>query len=218
MNKLQRQSGGLFRPIGNKLVEQLFSGEFNDQHILQLTIKFASENVNVNELASYFGAIYKVDGLLHSSGYRSYVRNFEQQIEFTRIQSGSIVTEIQRIITSPDAYNLVGICLFLRYLQQGVHKIIETTGAYYDTLNKREDYLEKRENRKTRERENRARRRELKKAVAEDKELAQLSDNDRAKLVDLVDQLCRKNSAKLNAIVRFSEKYVKSISLKSQKK
>lgn len=210
MSFLQRQSHGLSRPIKDKFIGKLFPTEFSDEYIIQLTINFADENININELSSYLRAIYKVDGLLHGSAYRSYVHNSYQQIEITRIRSGSVITEIERLITSPDSYNLGIIWLFLKYLPQGIAKLVEVTSNVVDVLNKREDYLEKREKRKMRK--------SIRRIVLNDQELEALTDKDKDKLVKLLSELYEANTSKLNAMVRFSEKYVKSVTLRPRKR
>jgi hypothetical protein len=210
MSSLERQSGGLSRPMKDKLIAQLFPDDLDDDNVVQLTIRFAAENINVNELASYLGAIYKADGLLHGPQYRSYVHHSDQQIELTRIRSGSVLAEIERYITAPNAYNLGVLWLFLKYLPQAITKLTEIASNVIDVLDKREDYLEKRAKRKLRQ--------DIKRVVADDPELVSLSEADKAKLVKLLGELYESNSTKMNAMVRFSKKYVKEITFKARRK
>lgn len=210
MKSLVRVSSGLSRPMKRELVPLLFAEEYSDEYNLLLTIRFSGQSINVNELASYLSSIYKVDGLLQGSGYRSYVRTPERQIEITSIREGSVIVEIERLINHPGAYSLVAIAVFLRGLTQFLPGITQAVSNHYEAMNKREDYLEKREKRRLRK--------DVRRILLDDPDLVALSKDDKDKLVKLLGELYEANLPKLNAMVRFARKYVSSVTVRPKRR
>ena len=97
----------------------------------------------------------------------------------------------------------------MKYLPKLFTVILDSAHKYYDTLLKREEYLEKRERR--------AIRKEIRELLNEEVELTNLDKKAKEKLVDILDELYLRNSKKLKATGQFGNEKVKSVTIRPRK-
>jgi len=187
--------------------EVLFGDNIGDIESIELLITIDDRRLNIKELSAYLDFIYQTDGYLSTYSFLSYSKMPRVQIEITEIRKGSILIVVERLLNEIGGQNLMIIFLVLKYLPDTIKATLDGAERYYSVLEKREDYLEKREARKFRS--------PLKKAIFSDDELNSMSDRQKEKLAKHLNKFYKKNNL---AASRFAQKFIKSIELKPVRK
>jgi hypothetical protein len=210
MANIEKFSPLKLKRIGYSLTEIFFQDLSSNDNCIQLIVTVESQNINIKQFSRYLDLIYRIDGMLSEIGYARYVQTPNSQIEISDVQFGSIELWIERFINSIDANNLVIIGLCLKYLPKMIKIPLEAGKQYYELLNEREDYLEKKEKRKAKS--------NLRQAINQDDDLIGVPRSLKEKLLNLMIELYDKNKKYINSSSRFIYKSVKSVDLKTKKK
>lgn len=209
MKSIEKFSSSSPQGIGTHLTQLLVESSNPADDSIELVISIESESLSIKGLSSYLDIIYRIDGMISKLGYNRYVHIPEVQIEISEVRFGSVEIIIEKLYTSLDANNIIIIGIFLKYLP----KIIQTTAGtglqIFDMLNKREEYLEKKERRILRK--------TIRKSLNEDEDLQGINQHLKEKLVDLLDGLYVKNAHRLNSSSKFANKSVKSVRVRTKK-
>jgi hypothetical protein len=190
---------------------RVFFEDISDEYnAIELSIQMNDKELNVKELSSYLDLIYRIDGQLSEYGYSRYVHNPSMQIEIDQIRFGSWIIVIERFLKSIEGEKLVILFLGLKYLPLVVKTIADSFERYYEIMNKREDYIEKKDSRR--------KRKEIDKLLANEDGFAKLDKKERKKLVLIIEGLFDNNKGKIVAASRFAQKSIKDIRIKPAKK
>ena len=188
-------------------LDEIFFGQSTSEYdSVELIITIVDENINIKELSSYLDFIYEVDGNLSKFGFLSYSKMPRNQLEITQIKKGSWELIIEKLLNTVDSQNLFILFLILKYLPNVIQATLDGAHKYYETLNTREDYLEKKSKRKFRS--------PLKKAINEDDLFKNLQQKEKDNLYKLLKSFYKKRNL---AASRFSQKYIKDIQIKPKK-
>jgi len=213
MVNIQKFSPLSVKRISSNLTEILLNNYNNEDNCIELMISIKSQDLNIKEYSDYLQLIYKTDALLSEMGYSRYVQKPKSQIKISEIKFGSVEHYIERLIHSLDANNLIIIGLSLRYIPNILKSTLESGVQYYDLLNKREDYLEKRDRRVKKNLK-----KSIRQSIENDAEFKDIDAKSKGKLVSLLEYIYNKNIILLNTAYRFSIKNVKSITLRTKHK
>lgn len=193
-----------------KLAKLLFDKESNDDDTIELIITINNEDVNFKELSSYFDLIYRLDGHLSEIGYLKYVHNPNAQIKIDDVRIGSWEIVIERLLKSIEADKLVIIYIALKYLPNVIQAVVDNVHKYYQVLDLREDFLEKKEKRE--------KRKIIRELINHDSEFTNLEKKQKEKLIAILEELYDKSNAKTVPASRLAQKSIKGIKLKLKKK
>jgi|SRR6185436_1319926 len=210
MSNLQLSNSGFLKRRDFKLAPTIFKQSVGGSDEIELIISIASGRINVKELSCYLDFIYRIDGMLSPAGYASYVHNPNLQIEIDEIRLGSWELIIQSILNSFEADKLVIFWLTLKYLPNTLNNLLDIPIKTIDFLNKREEYLEKKDRRKLRK--------NIRELVKSEVDLTGLDDRKKKQLVNILDELYARNTRRLTPSIRFAKKFIKSIKLIPRKK
>jgi len=192
------------------LTKLYFQEADNNFDIIELIISIEQTGVNVKELSSYLDFIYRVDGHLSEIGYSKYVHNPRLQIEIDDIRFGSWEIVFQKLLNSIDGDKLFIIYLSLKFLPKVIQTLLDAGYRFYEILDIREDYLEKKEKRKYRK--------TIRQLIADEQRLSGLHKRQKEKLVDLLDKLYSEIGNRTVAASRFAKKFIKELKIISAKK
>ncbi|PTX22677.1 hypothetical protein C8N40_101504 [Pontibacter mucosus] len=196
--------------LGTALTKLFFEKSNLDNNAVELEISIDSGNLSVREFSSYLDIIYRIDGMTSELGYNRYVQIPEAQIQISEIRFGSVLIVIERLLQNLDATNIVIIWISLKLLPKVINATTQSGIQIFEMLNKREEYLEKRDRRKFRKK--------IRDSINEDNELQEIDKNLKEKLVDLLDEIYFKNSQRIGPASRFADKSVKSVQIKTKRK
>jgi len=201
-------------PSLNKLnlTQSIFKDVPSELDSLELAIKIQQTEINIKELSSYLEFIYKIDGYLSELSFAKYSHNPRQQIEISEVRFGSWDIVIERLLNSIDADKLAIIYFTLKFLPKIIETFIDKIHTYYQILETRENYLEKRARRK--------KRKEIRKLINDEKELNFLGRKQKQKIILVIESLYEKAGDTNIPASRFAQKFIKEIKLvpKSRKK
>lgn len=203
MSNIQKRENSFLSQYNLNVDEILFGEYVGDIESVELVITIEDKNLNVKEFSSYLDFIYQTDGYLSKYGFLSYSKMPRVQLEITETRKGSLVLIIEKILANIDGQNLMIIYLVLKFLPTVIKASMNSVEKYYSILDKREDYLEKKEARKFRS--------PLKKAIFSDDELSSMSDKQKEKLAKQLNKFYKKNNL---AASRFAQKFIKNIEIK----
>ncbi|WP_242922016.1 hypothetical protein [Pontibacter liquoris] len=198
------------RKLATALTNLFFENTNLDYNAIELEISIDSENLNVREFSSYLDIIYRIDGMTSELGYSRYAQIPEAQIQISEIRFGSVLIFIERLLNEFDVNNIAIIWISLKLLPKVINTATQSGVQIFEMLNKREEYLEKRDRRKLRKK--------IRESINEDDELQIIDKNLKEKLVDLLDEIYFKNSRRLGPASRFANKSVKSVNLNPKRK
>jgi len=224
MANIDRYSSSLPKKVGSDLTKLLFEDSYPESNCIELIISFKEKDINVKDLSSYLDLIYRIDGQLSKIGYTRYVQMPRIQIKITEFRIGSVEVSIERLINSLDFNNIAIIGLCLRYLPSVIKTFIEVGDKYYEMLNKREDYLEKNNKRKSKigdninDKSRRQIRKNIRNCITQDKHLPSINKKFKDSLVNLISNLFSKNLSKLNSSSRFANDAVNDIKISVKRK
>lgn len=210
MANIERFSSSSPQKIGSTLTTLFFEEANQEDNCIELVISIDSNHLSIKEFSSYLDFIYRIDGMTSELGYKRYVQIPRAQIEISEIRFGSLLIIIEKFIDELDGKTLVIIGLCLKYLPQVIKTSTEASVHLFDMLNKREDYLEKKDRRKLRK--------SIRDSIKEDEALQGINKNLKEKLVDLLDEMYVKNTQRIGPASRFASKSVKSIKIKTKRK
>lgn len=207
MPNIQKTESSFPSRYNLNIEEVLFGNYVNDFESIELIITLDDKNLNIKEFSAYLDFIYQTDGYLSNYGFLSYSKMPRVQLEITEVRQGSLVLIIEKLLNEIGGQNLMIIYLVLKFLPNVIKATLDGAEKYYSILDKREDYLEKKDKRKFRS--------PLKKAIFSDLELNSMSDNQKEKLAKQLNKFYKKNNL---AASRFAQKFIKNIELKPNKK
>ncbi len=187
------------------LTQRIFRDIPDDFNALELSISVLETNINVKELSSYLEFIYKIDGQLSDLSIAKYSHNRYQQIEISEIRFGSWEIVIERLLNTLDADKLGILYLCLKYLPKVIEVLIDKLHTYYQILETRENYLEKRDKRK--------KRKKLRDIIDKDEELNFLDKKQKEKIITILEGLYEKTGDTKIPASRFAQKFIKNIKL-----
>lgn len=205
MSSIQKYQPKIANKIYENILNQIFSGQSNDRYIY-LVIKIEDNDLNVKDFSTYLELVYRVDGLLSRQGFNSYSKSYDSQIKITKVSFGSIELTIEKLLSEIGSERLIFIWLILKYLPTLINGTMEATNKYYDTLLKREEYLEKVNNRKQKK--------NIRSLVYDDAELSSLEKKDKEKIVNVLNDIYNNNPKKIGSAFRFARNSVKSVKIK----
>jgi hypothetical protein len=192
-----------------KLSQSIFKDVANDFDYLELFIKIQDTNINIKELSSYLELIYKIDGQLSEVSFARYSHTPRHQIEISEIRFGSWDIVIERVLNDINADKLAITYFALKFLPKIIETFVEKIHTYYQILETRENYLEKRANRQ--------KRKELRKLINDEKELDFLDKKQKEKIVLIINSLYEKVGDTTIPASRFAQKFIKDIKLLPKK-
>lgn len=208
MSNIEPYKHGLPERLSQNLVKHLFT-DIDNNDVIQLSIRIDDFDISVKDFSTYLHFIYKIDGILSDVGLLSYSRLYRGHIRIAKIEHGSIEILIERLFSEYGADRLIIIWLALKYLPKILSGSLDAIHKYYDTLVKREEYLEKKERRVIRK--------NIRGLLNEEVELTNLDKKIKEKLVDILDELYFRNHKKLKATSQFGVDKVKSVAIKKRK-
>lgn len=191
---------------------------------IELIITIRKEKLNVKDFSSYLNFIYRVDGHLSEQGLLSYSHYPDSQIAISEIRIGSYDIVFEWLKSAFHDYNKVVILYFtLKYLPKVIQSYLDAIYKAYQIADIREDVLEKRRKRETREikaqrekKEKRAYKKELRGLFNE--EFPNLDKKQKEKLVETVAQLYLKVGYRNVSAARFAQQLMDDIKLFPKKK
>jgi hypothetical protein len=210
MSNIQLFKRNLVSISKSGLTRVVFEDISDEYNAIELGIQMNDKELNIKELSSYLDLIYRIDGQLSEYGYTRYVHNQRMQIEIDRIRFGSWIIVIERLLKSIEGERLVILFLTLKYLPLLVKTFVDSFHRYYEIMNEREDYIEKRDNRR--------KRKELDKLLTNEDGFAKLDKKEKKKLILIIEGLFENNKGKIVAASRFAQKSIKDIRIKPTKK
>ena len=210
MSNIQLFKRNLVSVSKSGLTRVVFEDISEEYNAIELSIQMNDKELNIKELSSYLDLIYRIDGQLSEYGYTRYVHNPRMQIEIDRVRFGSWIIVIERLLKSIEGEKLVILFLALKYLPLVVKTFVDSIHRYYEIMNEREDYIEKRDNRR--------RKKEIDKLLINEDGFAKLDKKERKKLILIIEGLFENNKGKIVAASRFAQKSVKDIRIKPTKK
>jgi hypothetical protein len=210
MNEIQRYSNNLPAISKLGLTKHLFEQGSDDYNAVELIISMQDSGLNVKELSSYLDFIYRIDGHLSEIGYLKYVHNQRLQIEIDNIRFGSWEIVIERFLNTVDADKLAILFLALKFLPKIVQTFIDNIHKYYEILNTREDYLEKKDRRKNRK--------EIRDLINQEQGFSTLDKKQKEKLVTILEELFKTTEKQKIPASRFAQNSVKDVKLRSARK
>jgi hypothetical protein len=175
---------------------------------IELVITIKDTNINAREFAAYLSLMDRVYGRVSIGGFRTYSLTPYTQLELTEIRKGSIEIVIIEILSHfRDTFPFVILWLFLKYFPTGFKTISEATKNFADSYKSIEEGRLVRENRKR-----------LKDEIKRDELLQKLNNDQINQIIALLASLEMNEHRKLPAATRFSQKYVKSVTIRVKKK
>jgi hypothetical protein len=174
---------------------------------IELTISIEQEHINIKELSTYLELIYFIDGNLCEFGFNAYSKRPQRQIEFSEIRNGSILLIIEKLLSEIDSEKLIIIYLLLKNLPKVFNVALDSAEKYYSIMDKREDYLAKKDIRKSQKEK-------VSKELSNESVLRLLNEKEFERLVEFIDNFYMKIGNRKYHPVRFSKRFVKSITLR----
>lgn len=206
MANIEKYSSKLPAALKIGLIKHLFGQSNYDFNAVELVISIKESDINVKSLSSYLDFIYRVDGQLSEIGYKRYTHYPQAQIHIDKIRFGSWEIIIERLIESGGAEKLGILYLVLKFLPEVTKTITNGIHSYYETMNIREDYLEKREKRRIRK--------EVRELINIEEGFSTLEKKQKEKLVALLEELYKASEKKLPSATRLAQKSVKEIKIR----
>lgn len=190
-----------------------------DFESIALIIKIKKEKLNVKDFGSYLNFIYRIDGHLSEQGLLSYSHYPDNQIAISEIKIGSYDIIFEWFKNTLNNYNnVVLLYLVLKFLPKVIQSYLDTIYKGYEILDIREDYLEKKQKRETKElkaqrekKEKRVYKKELRELF--DEELPDLDKKQKEKLVETVALLYLKAGYNNVSAARFAKRVMEDIKL-----
>ncbi|GEM_PF-1571681 len=195
-------------PLRNIDLLSVLLGSTSSSDRVELVITLDDQNLNIKDLGSYLDFIYWIDGNLSKYGFASYSHTPSQQIAISRIQIGSWELVIEEIVSSENVKVISVLFLALKYLPSVVKASLDTAYRYYEVLEKRDDYLEKKGKRRFKS--------QLKRTIYEDDDLKLINENEKEKIYQFIRGLY--NRKKSIRAARFAAKSVRRVTIRSKKK
>jgi hypothetical protein len=192
------------------LFRQLFEQIPEGYNAVELVISLEENAIKIKELSAYLDIIYRFDAHLSEVGFNRYIHYPNLQVEIDEIRFGSWEIIIQRFLDSVDADKLDIIYLALKFLPKIVQTFSGNIYRYYEILDKREDFLEKRDKR--------IQRKKMRELINQEFEFSNFDKKQREKLVDILEQLYQKTDNKLVPASRLASKTIKNLKLNPIKK
>lgn len=132
------------------------------------------------------------------------------QIEIDEVRFASWEIVIQRFLGTLDADKLAIIYLALKFLPNIIQTFSDGVYQYYEIMDKREDFLEKRDKR--------IQRKKIRELINQEFEFSNLDKKQREKLVEILEELYQKTDNKLIPASRLANKTIKSLKINPIKK
>ena len=192
------------------LLNLLFEQIPEEYNAIELVISFEENSIKIKELSAYLDIIYRFDAHLSDIGFNRYIHYPNLQIEIDEIRFGSWEIVIQRFLDSVDADKLAIIYLALKFLPNIIRTFSDGIYRYYEIIDKREDFLEKRDKR--------IQRKKIRELINQEFEFSNLDKKQREKLVDILEELYQKTDNKLIPASRLASKTIKSLKINPIKK
>lgn len=192
------------------LLNLLFEQVPEEYNAIELVISFDEKSVKIKELSAYLDVIYRFDAHLSDIGFNRYIHYPHLQIEIDEVRFGSWEIVIQRFLGSVDADKLAIIYLALKFLPNIIRTFSDSIYRYYEIMDKRGDFLEKRDRR--------IQRKKIGELIDQEFEFSKLDKKQRDKLVDVLEELYQKTDNKLIPASRLATKTIKSLIMNPIKK
>ena len=192
------------------LINQLFEQTPDDYDAIELVVSLEQNGIKLKELSSYLDVIYGFDAHLSDIGFNSYIHQPDRQIQIDEIRFGSWEIVIQGYLHSIDADRLAIIYLGLKFLSKLVETLPNSVHRYYEILDKREDFLEKRDKRR--------RRKNIRELINQEFDFSNLERKQRERLVDVLEELYQKVDNKLVPASRLARRTIKDLKLNPVRK
>ena len=224
MTNIQKYSDKL-PPLGSiDLSELVIQKAAKDFDSIELIITIRKEKLNVKDFSSYLNFIYRIDGHLSEQGLLSYSHYPENQITISEIRFGSYDIIFEWIKNVVHDYNKVVILFFaLKFLPKVIQSYLDVVYRSYEIADIREDFLEKKQKRETKElkaqnekKEKRAYKKELR--ILFDEEFPKLDKKQKEKLIETIAQLYLRVGYPNISAARFAQRLMDDIKLVPRKK
>jgi hypothetical protein len=192
----------------NALASVVYQFDLRKGDTLELVVTVADAGINAREFAAYLRLMDRVYGRVLRGDLRSYALTSHGQLEIAKISKGSLDISIVDVFSQfHDAIPLLMLWLFLRYVPAGLKAISEVTKNLADSFKAIEEGRLTRLNRK-----------KLKEDLQGEERLRVLNTAQINELVALLASLEIEEHRTLPAAVRFSEKYVKDVTIMTKKR
>ena len=224
MANIQKYSDKL-PSLGNlDLSKLLLPNDTQDFDSIELIITIKKEKLNVKDFSSYLNFIYRVDGHLSEVGLLRYSHYPENQIAINEIKIGSYDIIFEWLKNTWSNYNNVIILYFaLKFLPKVIQSYLDTIYKGYQIADIREDYLQKKHKRESKEikaqrekKEKRTYKKELRELF--DEQLPTLDKKQKEKLMETVAQLYMRVGYRNVSAARFASRLMDDIKLLPKKK
>tara|TARA_R110002124_G_scaffold122338_1_gene280884 strand:- start:4001 stop:4603 length:603 start_codon:yes stop_codon:yes gene_type:complete len=163
---------------------------------LELSIRIADEDLTIRDLSAFLDFIDRIYGRLSEKGLPSYARKEYGHLKIKKLQKGSWELLLQEVLSSGYSYSLIVILLAVKYLPPAVQSIAT---AYNQVEQGRLAH---------------ANRKRIKAEMEKDEHLAELSNERRNQITQLVDFLHEKEKERLHRAIRFTQKRLLSIKIR----
>ncbi len=212
MSNIEKYKGNSIALSASKtyLLNLLFEQIPDEYNAIELVISFDEKSIKIKELSAYLDVIYRFDAHLSDKGFNRYIHYPNLQIEIDEVRFGSWEIVIQRFLGSLDADKLAIIYLALKFLPNIIQTFSDGVYRYYEIMDKREDFLEKRDKRIQRKR--------IRELINQEFEFSNLDKKQREKLVEILEELYQKTDNKLIPASRLANKTIKSLKINPIKK
>lgn len=212
MSNIEKHRGNPIALSASKtnLLNLLFEQIPEEYNAIELVISFDENSIKIKELSAYLDVIYRFDAHLSDIGFNRYIHYPNLQIEIDEIRFGSWEIVIQRFLGSVDADKLAIIYLALKFLPNIIRTFSDDIYRYFEIMDKREDFLEKRDKR--------IQRKKIRELINQEFEFSNLDKKQREKLVEILQELYQKTENKLIPASRLASKTIKSLKINPVKK
>lgn len=174
--------------------------------IIELVVSIQGENLNIREFGAYLSFIDRVYGRLSQEGIHAYVHNEKEQLTIARMRQGSIEVVIERVFSELQDTRIVVLWLVLKYLPNLLKSSAEALKNIANAYNEYEQGRLARENRKI-----------LRAQLKKEELMRKLSPTKLDQLVKFLATVYAQESYKLAAPIRFAQKFVSNVLLRTRK-
>jgi hypothetical protein len=190
------------------IASSFLSPDVSPDSIIELVVTVEDTNINVREFAAYLSLMDGIYGRASRGDFRSYSFNQYVQLEISEIRKGSIDLVSTEILSHfRDTFPILILYFFLKYFPIGLKTISEATKNFTESYKSLEEARIVRENRK-----------KLKAEMKRDEVLQNLDRKQINQLSALLASLEMTEQRKLPAALRFSRKFVRSVTIRIRRR
>lgn len=199
----------------NKFIEQklgdlatILYPNYEEIKSFQLVISINCQNINAKELGDLFYLIYRIDGKYSELGFHSYAQRKDRQIT-SNFRTGSLEIVLDTLSNNINPQSLLVIWLTFKYLPNLVNSFSGALLNFTSSLNQYAEYQRTTS-------EVRRGRKELRELIYSDYELEKVTDNNKEKIVKLLEEIYTSNQNQLPGAIRLLRKKLKKIFIKTK--